>query len=64
MYQWCNLIWSMPALCGHHTHAAKDIHELEKVQRFAGRMATHNWNSIVTVNYNRALICPPWKEEG
>ena len=26
-------------------HTAKDIQELERVQRFAGRMATHNWNS-------------------
>ena len=26
-------------------HTAKDILELERVQRFAGRMATHNWNS-------------------
>ena len=25
-------------------HTAKDIHELERVQKFAGRMATRNWN--------------------
>ena len=26
----------------------KDIHELERVHRFAARMATHNWNLFIS----------------
>ena len=45
-------------------YTAKDILELERVQRFAGRMATctHNWNSSYSELQSIVLTCPAWRK--
>ena len=47
----------MHILSGLPTRAAKDIGALESVQKFACRMATHNWTS----SYQELLSLTDWK---